>query len=94
MRDPDGYYIEFCNCAGLEEFLQRKMAAMEEERWDLKKTMSLAKARKVFKKKANVSKTEVAGRKATINGFDMADVRKAIVQAAKVMMTLHFRLKV
>ena len=26
VRDPDGYYIEFCNCQFLEKFLHQKMA--------------------------------------------------------------------
>ena len=25
VRDPDGYYIEFCNCNKLEDFLHKKM---------------------------------------------------------------------
>ena len=26
MRDPDGYYIEFCNCEELDNFLHRKQS--------------------------------------------------------------------
>ena len=41
VRDPDGYYIEFCNCEKLEEFLHAKMAEAENQKIDLVRASSL-----------------------------------------------------
>ena len=54
VRDPDGYYIEFCNCASLEQFLHKKME--EVPPWTLSQATSMAKAKKIFKKRVNLSK--------------------------------------
>lgn len=40
VRDPDGYYIEFCNCEKLEKFLQSQMTE-HEKKWDLSTTTSV-----------------------------------------------------
>jgi len=37
VRDPDGYYLEFCSCESLEEFLQEKMT-LEKNLWNFKRT--------------------------------------------------------
>ena len=31
VRDPDGYYLEFCSCESLEEFFQEKMNQQESD---------------------------------------------------------------
>ena len=61
VRDPDGYYIEFCNCASLDEFLHKKPET--EVPWTLSQATSLAKARKVFKKMASETKHNVSKKK-------------------------------
>ena len=40
VRDPDGYYIEFCNCQFLESFLHKKMAE-EAKKWNFNATQSV-----------------------------------------------------
>ena len=65
VRDPDGYYIEFCNCEKLEKFLQDQMA-QHEKKWDLSTTtsvMTLSPRMKRFadnaKKNLHPSDTEI-----------------------------------
>ena len=65
VRDPDGYYIEFCNCEKLEKFLQDQMA-QHEKKWDLSTTtsvMTLSPRMKRFadnaKKNLHPSHTEI-----------------------------------
>ena len=43
VRDPDGYYIEFCNCEKLEKFLHKQMADYD-QRWNFQVTSSVLKA--------------------------------------------------
>ncbi len=57
VRDPDGYYIEFCSCAGLEEFLRKKRDLGID--WSLSKANGMAQASKVLKQKADISKQVV-----------------------------------
>ncbi len=40
VRDPDGYYIEFCNCDKLEDFLNVK-AAEDVKKWNMFATYSV-----------------------------------------------------
>ena len=42
VRDPDGYYIEFCNCENLEKFLHAKMAEAEGQKLSLARTISVS----------------------------------------------------
>jgi len=37
VRDPDGYYLEFCSCAPLEEYLEKKRVEYETV-WDMYRT--------------------------------------------------------
>ena len=61
VRDPDGYYIEFCACAGLEEYLHDLRAKQTEaaQNWSLSKASQLAKFSHVLRKKADASKQVV-----------------------------------
>ena len=43
VRDPDGYYIEFCNCEGLEEVL--RAVPKEEQEWNFGKAKSVFQVR-------------------------------------------------
>ena len=48
VRDPDGYYLEFCSCQSLEEFLQEKMALQKKLRnFEHSKGMMIAKLRMI-----------------------------------------------
>ena len=58
MRDPDGYYIEFCNCASLDEFLHKKPES--EAPWTLSQAASLAKARQIMKRRVSQSKAAIS----------------------------------
>ena len=42
VRDPDGYYIEFCNCEKLEKFLKEQMEE-HDKKWDLSTATSVLK---------------------------------------------------
>ena len=42
VRDPDGYYIEFCDCEKLDKFIHSK-ATEYSERWDLYTTATVIK---------------------------------------------------
>jgi len=48
VRDPDGYYLEFCSCESLEEFLQEKMT-VQKGLWDFQRTkaMMIAKSKMI-----------------------------------------------
>ena len=59
VRDPDGYYIEFCNCENLEKFLQAKMAQAENRKLDLVRASSLTRMGSKLKKMALNSKTGI-----------------------------------
>lgn len=58
VRDPDGYYIEFCNCEKLEMYLHEKMAE-EAKKWDMSTTKSVMNLSKKLKALAMESKTAV-----------------------------------
>ena len=58
VRDPDGYYIEFCNCQFLEKFLHQKMAE-ESKKWNFNSTKSVLTVGKKLKMIANDSKVFV-----------------------------------
>ena len=55
MRDPDGYYIEFCACSGLEEYLVAKLAE-NDATWDVPTTMTVLKYSRTLKDRAIKSK--------------------------------------
>ena len=55
MRDPDGYYIEFCNCESLERFLHVKMAE-DSKKYNFSTTKSVLTVGKKLKMRANDSK--------------------------------------
>ena len=55
MRDPDGYYIEFCNCETLEKYLHGKMAE-EAKKWNFTATKSVLTVGKKLRMIANDSK--------------------------------------
>jgi len=59
VRDPDGYYIEFCNCEKLEEFLHAKMAEAENQKIDLVRASSLNRMSSKLKMMALDSKKVV-----------------------------------
>ena len=42
IRDPDGYYLEFCNCEKLETFLKNQMEKYD-EKWNLYTAASVMK---------------------------------------------------
>ena len=52
MRDPDGYYIEFCTCDSLEGFLQERMEAAEAQVQDMNALMKAAAFGKRLSEKA------------------------------------------
>ena len=56
VRDPDGYYIEFCNCQILDKFLHDKMAE-EAKIWNFSVTKSVLTVGKKLKMIAKDSKT-------------------------------------
>ena len=58
VRDPDGYYIEFCNCQFLESFLHKKMAE-EAKKWNFNATQSVLTVGKKLKLVAKNSKETV-----------------------------------
>ena len=47
VRDPDGYYIEFCSCESLESYLKDKMAThstiSSKNDWNLQLTSGMMK---------------------------------------------------
>ena len=47
VRDPDGYYIEFCSCESLESYLKDKMVTHStisgKNNWDLQLTSGMMK---------------------------------------------------
>ncbi len=55
VRDPDGYYIEFCNCEKLEKYLHSKMAD-EAKRWNLSTSFSVLSVSNRLKQIANGSR--------------------------------------
>ena len=56
VRDPDGYYIEFCNCQLLESYLHKKMEE-ETKKFNISTTLSFLNMGKKLKKIAEDSKT-------------------------------------
>ena len=52
MRDPDGYYIEFCSCESLESYLKDKMAThstiSSKNDWNLQLTTGMMKVNTRF----------------------------------------------
>ena len=56
VRDPDGYYIEFCNCQLLENYLHKKMEE-ETKKFNISTTLSFLNMGKKLKKIAEDSKT-------------------------------------
>ncbi len=57
VRDPDGYYIEFCNCERLDHLFREKLAEAETN-W-INSINKLEKAGKQLKKIAEISKNTV-----------------------------------
>ncbi|TRY80942.1 hypothetical protein TCAL_04721 [Tigriopus californicus] len=57
----NGYYIEFCNCGALDEFLHQTPEG--EKDWNLTKANAVASASKVMKKMASSSKINLKFRK-------------------------------
>lgn len=55
VRDPDGYYIEFCTCASLREHLNSRMSASFRNELGLTIT-AILKIRMILKRKANAAK--------------------------------------
>eukprot|EP00095_Tigriopus_kingsejongensis_P008231 maker-scaffold591_size129331-snap-gene-0.20 protein:Tk08231 transcript:maker-scaffold591_size129331-snap-gene-0.20-mRNA-1 annotation:"lactoylglutathione lyase" len=79
VRDPDGYYIEFCNCAGLDEYLHKTPIA--EQAWDFNKAHAVASASKLIRKMANSSRVEIEKKrenymKSLENGTLIEDVKE------------------
>ncbi len=62
VRDPDGYYIEFCNCDTLEKYLHDLAESRAQEEWNIIKTHSLLRAGKMLKQRAHDSKNIVQQR--------------------------------
>ena len=58
VRDPDGYYIEFCNCEKLEQFLHTKMAE-DAKKYNFLAAKSALTIGKKLKTLANDSKETV-----------------------------------
>ena len=52
MRDPDGYYIEFCSCELLEDYLTDVMKKHEhiakEDKWDVQMMSGVTKVAFLF----------------------------------------------
>ncbi len=57
MRDPDGYYIEFCNCESLDHLFREKLVESETN-W-INSIKKLEKAGNQLKKIAEISKKTV-----------------------------------
>merc|ERR1712142_894907 len=55
VRDPDGYYIEFCTCAGLREHLNSRMSEIFRSELGLTIT-AILKIRMILKQKANAAR--------------------------------------
>ena len=57
MRDPDGYYIEFCSCELLEDYLTDLMKTHEQiakdNKWDVQMTSGMTKVAFLFYKLSN-----------------------------------------
>ena len=53
VRDPDGYYIEFCSCESLENYLKDKMAThstiSSQNDWNLQLTSGMMKVNEKFR---------------------------------------------
>ena len=58
IRDPDGYYIECCNCDRLEKYLHEKMAA-EAGKWNFSVAKSVLALKEKMIKKSEKSKIEL-----------------------------------
>ena len=67
------YYIEFCNCESLENYLRGVMEAREQEVWDLSRAQSLVKASKVLRRMAEGSRDAVAKRWRETPSISMED---------------------
>lgn len=61
VRDPDGYYIEFCNCAGLDEYLHQ--TPVGEKTWNLGKAHAVASASKLIRRMADDSRRMIEKKK-------------------------------
>ena len=48
VRDPDGYYIEFCNCESLDHYLEKVQQDNSMQLWSAEKTRTLEKYSKVL----------------------------------------------
>jgi len=55
VRDPDGYYLEFCNCQLLESYLHKKMAE-DTKKWNFNVTKSAMNVGKRLKMVEQISK--------------------------------------
>ena len=60
VRDPDGYYIEFCNCASHEDILQKPIKKIEV--WDIMLASQMMKIGNIMKRKANKTREVVQKR--------------------------------
>jgi len=59
VRDPDGYYIEFCSCQGLEQYLQQQMA-VNSSLWDVPRVSVAISARNLVRDWAGLAKSGVS----------------------------------
>ena len=62
MRDPDGYYIEFCNCNSLDEIMEKKERDNEALISSLPTPLLALKMSKVIKEWAEGAKRRRQGR--------------------------------
>ena len=62
MRDPDGYYIEFCNCNSLEQILEKKERDNETLILSLSTPLSSLKIGRIVKEWVEGAKRRRQGR--------------------------------
>ena len=59
VRDPDGYYIEFCDCDGVEVYLRDMMKKNSQQKSNVSSLMATNKFSKTLMRKAQDSKKSV-----------------------------------
>ena len=74
VTDPDGYYIEFCACQPLEDYLGDAMSRNKEETMSFSRILAFEKFGKTMREKAleskkNLEKMRACGKKVFIVQF-------------------------
>ena len=63
VRDPDGYYIEFCACEGLEVYLRDMMKKNSQQMSSISNKFSKTLMRKAQDSKKSVEELRTKGKK-------------------------------